>query len=607
MKRTNEAVHVKSRLIAHFGLRLILAGVFLTLCTVLIFAWMVHKIQEIEINRDFSQGGVLKLGQSMTLTDGIPTFDERLLEQVRDVNGWLQLLNEDGEVIYSLYAPPGLPDAYRIGELTSYWNRQDAFPLPYDLYLWTNEVDGTTYTLLYGMEPEPKRVLRLLKEIDVSGGAPAALPGELAEAVRRARLQVQLLDAEGKEIASYHKFDTGVPAEYTLSELALRSFYSERYRARLVFDYDEETQTTWVVTAPLDGSGTKPDPWNTEFGVMLTALLVLLATSIVLFSALSIWYANRFGTPVLHIIDWLQHLSAGQYDEPRNRKGRIPSLTAGGKLRRPFRLFSNVIQSLKHLSRTLRQNEEMRRQLEQTREEWIAGVSHDMKTPLSSIKGYSHMLEAGHYNWSEDEVREFAGIILEKADYMETLIDDLSLTYRLKNKALPLDLRETDAAEFLQDVIRRFRKNPRFEHADLKFHAPRRPLRCRLDARWMSRAIENLLVNAFVHNPSGTKVSVSVAGEERDGRSDVVIEIRDDGEGMDPETASQLFERYYRGSNTADGSAGSGLGMAIARQIILAHGGEIAVESEIGKGTVVAVRLPEGRREGTGVQKKAVQ
>jgi signal transduction histidine kinase len=136
----------------------------------------------------------------------------------------------------------------------------------------------------------------------------------------------------------------------------------------------------------------------------------------------------------------------GRLEEPTDRKGRSPSRTSGGKWRRPYRLFPGVIASLNDLTRTLRQNEEMRRRLEQTREEWIAGVSHDLKTPLASIKGYAHMLEAPEYRWSDEEVREFAGVILEKSGYMEALIDDLSLTYRLKNGALPLALRETDAA-----------------------------------------------------------------------------------------------------------------------------------------------------------------
>jgi signal transduction histidine kinase len=599
MNRGNDAVHgadgltkhVKSRLIAHFGLRLVLAGVFLTVCTVLIFIWMIGKIQEIEVNRDFSLAGILELGQSMKFVDGTPSFDEELLERVRSENGWLQLLDEDGNVIYSRFTPPGLPDAYRIGEITSYWQNPGKFPYPYQLYLWVTEWDGTRYTLLYGTEPEAKRVLRLLGETDTSDWEAVALPDELTDAIRRANLQVQLLDAEGREMASFNKLDASLPRKYSLSELALRSVYSERYRARLVFDYQEETQTTWVVTAPLYGSDSDPGFWKTEIGVVLAALLALLTASIVLFSALSLWYAHRFGTPVLHIIHWLQHLGDGRFHEPLNRKGRSPSHTSKGKLRRQFRLFSNVVSSLKHLTHTLRQNEEMRRQLEQTREEWIAGVSHDLKTPLSSIKGYAHMLEAEHYRWSEEEVREFSGIILQKADYMETLIEDLSLTYRLKNKALPLDLRETNVAELLRDVVKRFRQNPRFAEADLRLHVPPQPLCCRLDARWMSRAMENLLTNAFIHNPAGTKVEVSVVREEGNDRSGLTIEIRDNGRGMDAETVSQLFERYYRGSNTTDETAGSGLGMAIARQIVLAHGGDIAVESECNKGTAVYVKL----------------
>lgn len=597
MKNKNEAVnagvtkHVKRRLIVHFGLRFILAGVFLTICTVFIFIWMSSKIQEIELHRDFSQAGLLKLGQSLNVVEGTPYFDEQLLERVKSEGGWLQLLQEDGKVIYSLYTPHDLPDAYKAGELISYWKKNIYYPYPYELYLWVKEIDGVMFTLLYGIEPEAKRVLRKLNEIDHSNPHSIVLSNELMSQLKQANLQVQLLDPEGREIKSFNKFDASIPSEYTLSALALRSFYSDRYNARLTFDYNERTQTTWVVTAPFVVNESALSLWKTGNGVMFTALAVLLVTSILLFSVLSIWYANRFGAPVLHIVTWLQHLGSGNFNEPKDRKARSPSHASNGKLRRQFHLFSNVIVSLKHLSQTLRQNEELGRQLETTREEWITGVSHDLKTPLSSIKGYSHMLEAENYSWSEEEVREFSGIIREKASYMEALIDDLSLTYRLKNKALPLDLRETNVDEMLQAIINRFRKNPQYEEVDLQLHRSNQFHFYRLDTRWMSRAIENLLTNAFIHNPSGTRVDVRAVYEDLNEGTGITIEIKDNGIGMDEETTSQLFDRYYRGTSTMDDNAGSGLGMAIARQIIIAHGGDIVIKSELHEGTVVSIKL----------------
>jgi len=583
--------HVKMRLIAHFGLRLLLAGALLVACAIAIFFWMAGKVEEIEMNRDFSGAGARKLGETMRWEDGSPRFDERLLARVRSENGWLQVLDDNGTVIHSLYAPPELPHAYSIGELVSWWRQPHTYPFPYDLYMWIGVYDGKHYTLLYGIEPEAKRVLRLLGGIDTSDIRRIALDDALADEVRGSRLQVQLLDADGREIWSFNRFDARLPDRYTLSELALRSVYSERYQARLVFDYRPDTGMTWVVAAPFAPGDSEPGIWDTEFGVLLAAFLMLLAASIALFGGLAIWYAHRLGTPVLHIINWLHHLASGRLSEPLNAKGRSPSSTAKGKLRRPYRLFSHVIASLVHLTRTLRQNEAMRRQLEQTREEWITGVSHDLKTPLASIKGYAHMLEAPDYRWSDDEVREFAGVILEKSAYMEALIDDLSLAYRLKNGALPLDLRETDMAGLLRDIINRFKKHPRFETADIRLDLPDKPLNCRLDPHWMSRALENLLANAFVHNPPGTKAEVGAREESLHGRACVAVEIRDDGRGMDRETVNRLFERYYRGTNTNDGTAGSGLGMAIARQIVLAHGGDIEVESEPDKGTAIRVRL----------------
>lgn len=102
------------------------------------------------------------------------------------------------------------------------------------------------------------------------------------------------------------------------------------------------------------------------------------------------------------------------------------------------------------------------------------------------------------------------------------------------------------------------------------------------------RAIGNLVINALVHNPSDTKVTVSVAAENEYG---VCISIRDNGAGMSDADQTELFTRYYRGTNTKDKPEGSGLGLAIAKQIVALHGGNIAVKSEPGEGTEFRVCL----------------
>ncbi len=95
------------------------------------------------------------------------------------------------------------------------------------------------------------------------------------------------------------------------------------------------------------------------------------------------------------MMNWLKNLSNGKLQEPKDKRGRPASRSGEGRLRRPYRVYREVIQSLDSLTGSLKQAEEARSRLEKSREEWITGVPHDLKTPLSSIKGYADLLATG--------------------------------------------------------------------------------------------------------------------------------------------------------------------------------------------------------------------
>lgn len=105
----------------------------------------------------------------------------------------------------------------------------------------------------------------------------------------------------------------------------------------------------------------------------------------------------------------------------------------------------------------------MRQVLQQTREEWITGLTHDLKTPLSSIYGYALLLESKQYNWTDRDIQQFGSVMKEKSQYMTTLIDDLSLTYQLKNNSLPAQHVNIEMNQFVQKyyynslIIRHFK------------------------------------------------------------------------------------------------------------------------------------------------------
>nr|WP_275900739.1 HAMP domain-containing sensor histidine kinase [Paenibacillus periandrae] len=288
-------------------------------------------------------------------------------------------------------------------------------------------------------------------------------------------------------------------------------------------------------------------------------------------------------------MDWLQHLANDDYNEPTDRKGRPRSIHKNQKLKRRYRLFTEIFTSLSRLSDTLKRNDDVRIRLEKTREEWIAGVTHDLKTPLSSIFGYAHLLETDDYEWTREEVREFAAIIKEKASYMDAMIGDLSITYRLKNEAQPLSLERVEMNAFIERAIIRLLQDPRLSAANVTLTRMDQELSYPIDPGWFNRIIDNIVANAVLHNPPGTAVRISLSTQDDQG---FVILVSDNGQGMDEATAELLFERYFRGTNTEENDQGTGLGLAIAKQLVLAHGGTIEVQSAYGAGTVIRMAFP---------------
>lgn len=283
------------------------------------------------------------------------------------------------------------------------------------------------------------------------------------------------------------------------------------------------------------------------------------------------WY---IALPIYHIIGQIGRLAIGDYSE-------------APKARRSDWLFRELICQLHTLGAELERSKRERMRLEDRQKEWMAGISHDLKTPLTYIKGYASMLRAPQYEWNPVEQSRFIAEIEQKACHMEALIGDLSLTFRLDEQSMPLQTTTRDLIEYVRRIVADVANDLRAMRHDLEFESLLDRAEMTFDSKLLQRALHNLLLNAVVHNPPGTRIRVTVLPG-----ASLAIEISDNGRGMDEETVERLFQRYYRGTTTEDDSAGTGLGMAIARQIVAAHGGRIAVASRIGAGTSVTVRLP---------------
>jgi predicted ATPase/signal transduction histidine kinase len=230
------------------------------------------------------------------------------------------------------------------------------------------------------------------------------------------------------------------------------------------------------------------------------------------------------------------------------------------------------------------------------RRDLIANVSHDLRTPLVSLRGYLEMVATRGDHLSAERRGQYLDIALRQSDRLATLIDELFELARLDFKGITLDRERFAFAELAADVVQKFRLVAEGRQVALEAQTPPRLPLVDADLGLVERVLENLIGNALKHTPPGGRICVSAHAED----SRVVAEVRDSGPGIAPADLPHVFDRFYRGTAgaasaaAAEGGAarGAGLGLAIARRIVELHGGEIAAESALGEGARLWFSLP---------------
>ncbi|MDC2864421.1 sensor histidine kinase [Bacillus sp. BP-3] len=320
---------------------------------------------------------------------------------------------------------------------------------------------------------------------------------------------------------------------------------------------------------------------NTE-GLLVAGIFVI---STIICIGLFGWY---FGGPIGFIMAWIHQLSQENYKQPIDLQ---KIYTRKGKLRMRYLLYQEVLQQLQILAVKLQASEIEREKIEHAKQEWIAGISHDLKTPLTYIKGYSALLLNDQYEWSKEEVQSFIQEIDDKGKHMEELIQDLSFVLQLNNAEgmLPLNKTNQDLVEFTKRVVADINQDPQAKNYKLHFKTDTPMINVEFDHKFMQRILQNLIMNSILHNPENTDICITLSDDDKS----VVIHIMDNGVGMSSHMLENLFQQYYRGTTTDASSEGTGLGMAIVYKLVLAHNGTISVESELSEGTSFNIVLPK--------------
>ena len=237
-----------------------------------------------------------------------------------------------------------------------------------------------------------------------------------------------------------------------------------------------------------------------------------------------------------------------------------------------------------HAHTLLRRQNALLRDADRLKGELISVVSHDLRTPLTSIMGYLELILDEDDDRLTPEQRGFLEVIERNADRLLALVNDLLLISRAEAGKLELDLAEADLAEVAADVVEAQR--PGAERLELELLLVDEPVLAVVDRARIAELLENLVSNALKFTPAGGSVEVRVS--RRDGAP--VLEVADTGIGISAGDRNHLFERFFR-SRRARKVPGVGLGLSIVKAIADAHGGRISVESGPGRGTTFRVEL----------------
>ena len=220
--------------------------------------------------------------------------------------------------------------------------------------------------------------------------------------------------------------------------------------------------------------------------------------------------------------------------------------------------------------------------------DFVANVSHDLKTPLTAIQGFAQALLDGTAG-DEEAYRKSARIISEEAERMNRLIRDLLELARLESGQIAMAREPVDLLEVLSSCAETFALQAEQKEISLALRLPPTLPQIQGDAHRLEQAFTNLLDNAFKYTPAGGTVELA-AYQTSEGKVEVVV--ADTGVGIPPEDLPRIFERFYRVDKARTGAGGTGLGLAIVKEIVQAHGGRITAASQEGRGTRFTVTLP---------------
>lgn len=377
-----------------------------------------------------------------------------------------------------------------------------------------------------------------------------------------------LLDKGGQVVWDY-KLPEDVPRSYSLTEVA--KFTRHFLQEHPVFVW-EHTDGLVVIGYPKDSYAKYHFyflvPWIRS---LPKGALFLLLGNIVLGCVLAIIIGTRLLRslkPLTGIVHALGKEEAVRAEE----KG----------------IFGKLARSINDTSEMLRERQAALRTRNEARSNWIAGISHDIRTPLSMILGYASALE--EHTEVPEEQRQQAAIIRKQGEKLRSLVSDLNLVSKLEYEMQPLNMAPIRLAALARQVAADFLNQGLDERYAIELQIKEEHIQAEVDRKLMLRAITNLVQNCIDHNPDGCDISLLV-NQSTDG-SDCQFTVMDNGVGIQREALEDLLKLPYSTERQHLRQNGHGLGLPMVARIAEAHRGQLLLESDTGQGMCATIELP---------------
>ncbi|WP_240370995.1 two-component system histidine kinase PnpS [Anoxybacteroides rupiense] len=228
------------------------------------------------------------------------------------------------------------------------------------------------------------------------------------------------------------------------------------------------------------------------------------------------------------------------------------------------------------------------KKLEQMRKDFVANVSHELKTPITSIKGFAETLLDGAMK-DERALEHFLSIILNESERLQSLVQDLLDLSKIEQQGFQLQLEKVNMTQLLEELMIMFRGKAQEKEIDLRLHAAKQ-IYLTGDGDRLKQIFINLITNALTYTQKAGRVEASIE-EQND---EVLVHISDTGIGIEEQEIPRIFERFYRVDKARSrNSGGTGLGLAIVKHLVEAHHGYMTVKSKVGHGTTFTVHFPK--------------